>query len=291
MLNKIVKTQSVRRRKAQAAAELAIFGALIIVILNMIISYGQRTMYNNEVKAEAFRKALQQAYYRNAPVSYRIRKDSRIGSAMNRLGQDAAASASVQVMWTKGIAGLQGSSGREKSFGFYEVNENVISYPKLPKWFVDDTGEEQVQWVPVSSYKENFARRTGELTREIKEEDQSEIRNIVETEFRDQIRLDFANRMDTQMYDQRESMTHQLPRYTYQGQTYDVEGTDYGVPNWVWLHTPSGLQTATNLTIEANQDSDGTIYYERSTPGTRPKALIRRREWVTEHGLEQEKEE
>ena len=115
MLNKIVKTQSVRRRKAQAAAELAIFGALIIVILNMIISYGQRTMYNNEVKAEAFRKALQQAYYRNAPVSYRIRKDSRIGSAMNRLGQDAAASASVQVMWTKGVAGLQGSGKREKS--------------------------------------------------------------------------------------------------------------------------------------------------------------------------------
>ena len=278
MLRMRRKRQVGKMRIAQAAAELAIFGSLIIVILNMIITYGQRTMYNNEVKAEAFRKALQRAYYHNATVSYRLRKDSRIGSAMGRVGQDAAANASAQVMWQKGLGGAQGASGRNRSFGYYEVNDSIIIFPKTPKWMIDDTGEEQVQWVPVSGYKEAHVRRTQEETREIKREDADAITNIVETDISDTLDIDIDTRVDTYKYDSRDSMVYQLPDYRYEGQPYEVEDETY----WVSGAIPG------QLTLHAQQESDGTVYYEAGAAGSTAPTLRRRREWITEHGLEQE---
>ena len=55
--------------RGQAVAELAIFGSLILLVFSIILMYGQRLETQQQVKMEAFRKALQKAYDRNGSVS------------------------------------------------------------------------------------------------------------------------------------------------------------------------------------------------------------------------------
>lgn len=51
--------------KAQALSELAIFGAIVIMLLGILISYGMRFNYQQQVSQEAFRKAMGMASMTN----------------------------------------------------------------------------------------------------------------------------------------------------------------------------------------------------------------------------------
>ena len=62
-------------KRGQAAAELAILGVLVIVAFSYIMNFGQSLGSQQQTKMEAFRRALQKAYIRNASASFTLKKD------------------------------------------------------------------------------------------------------------------------------------------------------------------------------------------------------------------------
>jgi len=116
-------------KKAQAIAEIAVMGMLVLIIFGTIISVGQRFDKMQETKMRAFRKALNASYIRNAPVSYTLREDSR-GLDFSGFGKGGPLSSGgyASVMWQKGAPGttLEGDDQVKGSYAFYEVNGKYI---------------------------------------------------------------------------------------------------------------------------------------------------------------------
>jgi hypothetical protein len=118
--------------KAQAIAEMAILGSLLIVVFSTIISIGQRFDKLQEVKMRAFRKALTASYIRNAGVSYSLKEDSR-GADFFTFGHGGALTSAgyASVLWQRGVPGTNeerdsGGDGITGSYAFYESNGKLL---------------------------------------------------------------------------------------------------------------------------------------------------------------------
>ncbi len=178
-------------RTGQAAAELAILGSLVLVAFSSLITYGQRIDAQQALKQEAFRKALQKSYQRNANVSYTLKKDNRFYNALANFGesQPSTLTASASVMWQKGMAGCQhdehgchnkkednDSSTIQGSFSYYEVNNQFVGthdwetarvgnpdvmLTRYPKAATDPTGGDDT-WskVPSTVWRDVTAKHT-----------------------------------------------------------------------------------------------------------------------------------
>lgn len=90
-----MKTQNVINKSyclnGQALLELTVFGAIIIMLLGVLINYGMRYNFQVQAMQEAFRKALEYAYYstqdnKPALVSYIVIKDKHIPSPSSPFG-------------------------------------------------------------------------------------------------------------------------------------------------------------------------------------------------------------
>lgn len=152
-------------KKGQAVAELAILGTLIIAAFAYIMSFGQSLSAEQQIKMEAFRRAMQKAYLRNGSVDFTLKKYSRSASVNAGFlqGQGTTPQASGKVMWQKGQAG-DFKSDDQSSFNFWQVNDTLTvgqdqyGLPRYIKTIVNNDGSEKDVFVPVSVYKEDATR-------------------------------------------------------------------------------------------------------------------------------------
>jgi len=155
------------RSRGQAAVELAILGSLILLAVSTLLIYGQRLELQQQLKMEAFRKALQKAYQRNSSVTYTLKKDSRFFNLMAGFGQGQASTlgASASAMWQKGAPGASGAKGQtQASFAYYQINDEMVGIqdtggdimlPRYNRTTIDSDGAISGEMtVPVSVYKE-----------------------------------------------------------------------------------------------------------------------------------------
>jgi hypothetical protein len=163
-----MKKAKVLQKTGQAATELATWGTLLLIAFGYVMSYGQRFADTEVVRMEAFRKAMQKAYQRNATASYTYKKSQRVASTQGGYGQGSpeTATGSASVMWIKGRAGRP-SSEDEQSFAYYQVNSQMCggdsvypdSLPRQEKTVVNADGSESDVLVPVSVWNDHETRQ------------------------------------------------------------------------------------------------------------------------------------
>ena len=244
----------------QAAVEIAVLGSLILLIFSVILSYSQRFDSQLELKMEAFRKALNRSYARNAAVSYTIRKDKRPYNLLGNYGESQPTSmgASATVMWQKGMAGCQdgkfGCSNKredgqnttaQSSFAYYEINNQLIGAPDsdvlsgenmLPRYVKlteDYWGNEAHIKVPASAWNEVSRRRTNLKSIAKKEESPqrtsgpSNIYNSQTMILNENIYSQVSLRFDTAKSKAREGIHN--PIYTYYDPLNARQGAYYNI--------------------------------------------------------------
>jgi hypothetical protein len=263
------KISQVQRGLAQAAVEMAVLGSLILFVFSICLTYVQRMDAQLELKMEAFRKALNRAYARNASVSYTVKKDKRFYNLMANWGesQPSTLAASSTVMWQKGLAGCQHGQGNcenradegtgQSAFAYYEVNNHLLGVPDnevlgqdvmLPRYVKRARGyiEEVDEWkqikVPVSVWKDVSYRTNNYNIESRKQEEAAEegtpssIDNRQSLDINENVYTRIFVRFDDADSDEREDV--HTPEYVYEGGelTYDE--------NNVWSPTetyPSGF--------------------------------------------------
>lgn len=208
------------KRKAQAAAEMAIFGTLILIAFNLILTYGQRIDSIQNTKMEAFRKALQMAYQENSAVTYTVKKNSRIVDLFSGFGngQPGTASASASVMWQKGMSGKKGTEG-DNGFTYYQIDNRIFEFrPEHDKKIITKTGQEQDIKTPDSVWREEATRITSYDSEVVKDENDGSdnIINKKTVRLNDTLETNLYLRWDERKYDQRvPADDKELPDYNY----------------------------------------------------------------------------
>lgn len=204
----------IKGKRGQAIVELAIFGGLILVAFNMLLIYGQRLDNTQRLKMQAFRKALQMAFYRNSAVSYAIKQNTHQADLFSgSFGQPTALSASASVMWQKGVAGEKGSSDQQQ-FAFYQLNDSVIELKKMSTTVKSESGAETEDvMVPVSIWKEEAKLRTDSGLTVEKEEGAENIKNRRLAQLRETLNTKLHTRYDTTVYDPTVAHWTQAPNY------------------------------------------------------------------------------
>lgn len=257
----------------QAALEVAILGSLILVVFASVLSYGQRFDSQVDIKMEAFRKALNRAYARNAGVSYTLKKDKRFYSLLGNFGegQPNSMSASATVMWQKGLAGCQDGDfdcenkrdegTQQGAFAYYEINNQLIGnsdedvvggdrmiprYPKKTKsWQDDEPDEYTIVKVPASVYFD-VARRTTNLTSKSTKQERpaadgpSTIDNKQEMALNENIYTTSFVRYDKATSDANEAV--HIPEYVYETSNYTFDGDDDGTNENYIIYKPGTSQ-------------------------------------------------
>lgn len=256
------------RSKAQAALEIAILGSLILVVFNMLLSFGQRLEGMQKIKMEAFRKAMRNAYYRNAAVTYTMKQDTRSVDLFSGFGngQPTVNSASASVMWQKGMPGTPGTD-TESNFVFYEVNGRQLGnattgLPRFEKEIVTATGKRQKVKATVGIYKEDARRRTSYTTGTQNTIKDGVVFNNRTATLRDRLTTTYYVRKDIAATDDREDPNDpaNLPVYAY---NVDEEGFAGGV----------------NIVAEgAYLDDDNRVKYNGTMVNNE---ITRERNWVT----------
>lgn len=110
------------KRKAQAAAEMAIFGSLLILVFSFILSYIQNANDSQFITMEAFRRALQKANHENAVVNYSVLRTPRNVDLNTPIkGVRSQNSASSAVYWAVPFVGTQ-----PVSKSYYRINNQEL---------------------------------------------------------------------------------------------------------------------------------------------------------------------
>ncbi|MCP4652939.1 MAG: hypothetical protein GY858_06095 [Candidatus Omnitrophica bacterium] len=224
-----------KRVRAQAIAELAIMGSLIMVAFSMILSYGHRLDRIQNLKMKTFREALRKAYYKNSTVNVTKRVDSRSVDLFNfGKGQPSTAQASAAVMWHKGMPGAQDTN--DAAFSFYSINGVYIGeygfaettgLPRYHKTVIGATGAESEIHSPVSVYREESKRYSFYSGNKEKSESEDGIENVRYADLRDDLDIKVKTRFDAAKYDSRlgpDDPEQESPKYT-QHRKYDLKQT------------------------------------------------------------------
>lgn len=214
-----MKVKKIGNRRGQAAVELAILASLLLFAFSMILSLGQSIAANQQIKMEAFRRAMQKAYERNSSVSYTLKKNSRSANlnAPYGQGQNSTAQASASVMWQKGLPGEPGSEG-ENSFAFYQIDEWMAGdedtgLPRYEKTTTDLSGYPRDIESPVGMWKDLTTRELGYDSTVKKQEDNAGISYEKEADLTDEARGTLYLRFDKTEYNAREE--YEEPEYNY----------------------------------------------------------------------------
>lgn len=218
-----------QNKRGQAILELAILGSLLFLGFSVILTYGQRMSMQQQLKMEAFRKALQKAYTHNNSVSYTVKKDARLISLFGGYGQgqDSAMGASASVMWQKGAPGVE-SADSETSFAFYEVNGQIIEdpnaqpgdrgkgLPRIEKRVIGYDGSDRDIEVPVGIWKEETAKKEVYRSEVVKGENAEGFTNTRTSDFQGTAKGNFYTRMDTAVDEKPWDDEEPLPEYDYE---------------------------------------------------------------------------
>ena len=184
------KKRLLRLRSGQAAAEMAIFGSLILICFSVLLTYGQRLDNQQQLKMEAFRKALHKAWERNSAASYTLNRDFRFYNLLGKVdeGQSSRLSSTASVMWQKGSPGGW-ETKNDSSFAYHQINDAMLAagesqasqidiihiagdsadtadidpeaLPRRVKEIIGPTGDPNSEAkVPISIWKEDSIRKT-----------------------------------------------------------------------------------------------------------------------------------
>lgn len=210
--------------KAQAIAELAIFGSLIITVFGALLTYAQRMENSQRIKMETFRRALQAAYYNNSAVSYSLKKDDELVN-LSPVYEPTTRSGSSTVMWQRGNGGQPNTEG-EAFYNYYQINDSAptVYEPEIDKTVYTKTGADQDVKVPRTPWKERKIRDTRYSSTITKQETAAGITNIRHAELDQNSTLTFSMRASTQCQDKdgniedcdaRDDPDDVIPAYTY----------------------------------------------------------------------------
>ena len=265
-----MRNHTYNTKKAQAAVELAVFGSIILLAFSVLLMYGQRLDSQQQVKMEAFRRALQKAYERNSSVSYTYKKEGRSFNLFGGFGQGQAStvSSTASVLWQKGLPGEQPTGGakmKQETYSYYTINENEIqlaTYPKLQKTL---TGGDATVYVPASIYNEEAVRTEIYNTTTRKEESNaSGIINTRAADLRDTIQTTLHVRVDKSYDEDPHDHVAPLPDYVNEGQSYTFEGNTTTVTSIPAVSLGAYYRDDINR-IDYSKDRVGTtIHRERS---------------------------
>jgi hypothetical protein len=265
-----MKNRTYSARKAQAAVELAIFGSIVLLAFSIMLMYGQRLDSQQQVKMEAFRRALQKAYYHNSSVSYTLKKEGRSFNLFGGFGQgqSATVSSTASVLWQKGLPGEQPTGGakmKQETYSYYVINDNEIkldTYPKLQKTL---TGGNATVYVPAGVYNEEAVRT--ELYNTTVRKEESPAGGIINTrvaDLGDTIRTTLHVRVDTSYDSNVTDHVAPLPRYVEEGQSYTFEGDQKTVASVPSVSLGAYYRNDTNRVEYSNATVGTTIHKERT---------------------------
>jgi hypothetical protein len=266
------------KNSGQAAVELAIFGSLILLAFSVLLMYGQRLDNQQQVKMEAFRRALQKSYERNGNVSYTLKKEGRTFNLFSGFGQGQSSTvgSTATVLWQKGMPGKPGNE-ESKGFAYNAINDMEIGsvdeegLPRYPKRQINISGKEVTVWATPSTYSEE-QRRTEAYSSTVKKEE-SPSGGIVNTrisELQDSVSITPRVRVDKSKSKANDLHYVPLPDYVYEGQSYDNEGSNQTVAS-----LPS-------VDLEAYSTDDNRVSYREDTDSN-VNTIRRERSWQTDY--------
>lgn len=273
------------KKSGQAAVELAIFGSLILLVFSVLLMYGQRLDNQQQVKMEAFRRALQKAYERNGSVNYTLKKEGRTFNLFSGFGQGqpSTVASTASVLWQKGMPGVKADvdnpnyGQRSEGFAYYAINDMEVGssdekgLPRYVKIQKNITGADSEVWVTPSVYSEDQVRTESYSGAVKKEESPSgRIVNTRSSQLQDTIKTTLRVRVD-QSYDENvHDHETPLPRYVYGGQSYTChDGKCSGA-----------VSTLPEVALGAYATEDNRVSYSPDNVGT----IIRReRSWQTDY--------
>lgn len=135
------------RKKAQAAAETAIFGGLLILVLGSLVTYSQSLNQIHSLKMESFRNSLAKAYEdNNGGTGYTILRHKRNTDIRGPFakGYRNEVSSSASVLWCRGLS---------ENYAWWEVDGAEIELQRIKKTIEDDDGNTEQKYVPIEIYK------------------------------------------------------------------------------------------------------------------------------------------
>ena len=262
--------------------ELAIFGSLILLVFSAMLMYGQRLDNQQQVKMEAFRRALQKAYEANGSASYTLKKEGRTFNLFSGFGQGQASTvgSTASVLWQKGMPGPQGNE-EGVSFAYNAINDTEIGsqadglgLPRYPKRQTGINAKESTIWVAPSIYSEEQYRTESYSSTMKKEESPSGgIVNTRISDLRDTINTTPRVRVDIAKGDARDPHTVMLPEYVYEGDTYNPDDEPR-------QEVKSLLKDGKSVELGAYSTDDNRIDYSEDKVGT---TIHKERSWQTEN--------
>ncbi len=264
------------KNSGQAAVELAIFGSLILLVFSVLLMYGQRLDNQQQVKMEAFRRALQKAYERNGSVSYTLKKEARTFNLFSGFGQGqpSTVGSTASVLWQKGMPGSQDNEVSE-GFAYNAINDTEIGsvdekgLPRYPKRQVNINGKEVTVWVTPATYSEDQSR--SEVYSSTAKKEESPSGGIVNTRIsnlQDTLRITPHVRIDTSKSDATKPHDVPLPEYVYEGSSYSNEGQTKTVA------------AIPQVTLGAYATDENRIDYSQDKVGT---TIRKERSWQTDY--------
>jgi hypothetical protein len=259
-----------RNQAGQASIELAILSGLILIVFGALLTYGQRFDAQQQVKMETFRKALAKAYERNSAVTYTYKKDVRFCNLLGGFGegQPSTVSSTANVMWVKGIPGLQYSDG-DTSFAFYEINNHIIGDPqtgldRYRKLTKDYSGSPNEVMTPVSIWLEDISRDTAYTNRNNLTEDHNYINNTQNATLRDTVRVVPYTRYDKSETDVNLPPEQNTPDYVYQGQSYTYDGQNDIIATYGEVRQGARYNATTNRIEYGDGNAGNVIHYNKT---------------------------
>lgn len=231
------KTIWMGREKGQAAVELAVFGSLILVAFSVLLTYGQRFETQQQLKMEAFRRALNKAYEKNSSVSYTLRRDTRFFNLFGgyREGQPSSTGASASVMWVKGSPGNMkdgdGTDG-DSNYAFYQINDTMIGdsddgLKRYKKNVANQNGKDDIEIKsPVSIWKEEVNKQTVYTSDYNRDEDSAGITIKDKPSLKETVTTTFYTRFDKSKSDPNKPAGSIPPVYVYPDENYHDSSGD-----------------------------------------------------------------
>jgi len=173
-------------KRGQALLELAVFGALILILFGYLLSYMQRLNDQQYVQMDTFRNALQMANYgagdnKGSAIHFTKLENKRNVdlSGYYRKGAPQTNSASASVYW-----GVPESGTQVSTQSYYKINEDLS--PDLSEGeSVDDVAS-----VSSTSFEESV----------IKQETPQSIKNIRVSSLRDTITTTLVDKNDNALW-------------------------------------------------------------------------------------------
>jgi hypothetical protein len=265
-------------KSGQAAVELAIFGTLILLAFSVLLMYGQNLDNQQQVKMEAFRRALQKSYERNGSVSYTLKKEGRAFNLFSGYaqGQPATSGSTASVLWQKGQPGGQGTT-KSEGYAYNAINDVEIGsladgtgLPRYPKRTININGTEQTTYVTPSTYLEDQVRSETYDSQVTKDESSGRIVNTRIAKLTDTLTSTPHVRVDISKSNASKPHEVVLPEYVYDdGTTYDNEGTDIAVA------------PIEEVTLGAYATDDNRVTYKKQEKDAPSNEIIKQRTWET----------